>query len=269
MHCQTSKPTFSHFFFRWLSATLTRSILSSTLLKIMSYRTSHPSMPTSPKSVGSVADANLLNHAFTTKESDIVEFRLDSLVPQLSEVKNTLLKLKNSQIQTLITARCESEGGQSTLNTSQRSQLLMGLAPLANFVDIELANLEEMQEASSYVKEMGAILVASHHNFKETPSSEVLKDTINKAIDQGADIAKIAVFHNSVEDIFRCADILQNHSPIAVSLMGMGPLAPASRLLYAQLGSVLNYGYLGSKATAPGQWHAKQLNEAIQNSLQF
>jgi len=235
----------------------------------MSYRTSHPSMPSSPKSVGSVADASLLNHNFSTEESDIVEFRLDSLLTQLTEVKNTLLKLKNSQIQTLITARCATEGGQSTLDASQRSQLLMGLAPLANFVDIELVNLEEMSEAANYVKEMGAILVASHHNFKETPSSEVMKDVINKAIDQGADIAKIAVFHNSVEDIFRCADIVQNHSSIAVSIMGMGPLAPASRLLYAQLGSILNYGYLGNKSTAPGQWHAKQLNEAMQNSLQF
>ena len=235
----------------------------------MSYRTSHPSMPSSPKSVGSVADASLLNHNFSTEESDIVEFRLDSLLTQLTEVKNTLLKLKNSQIQTLITARCATEGGQSTLDASQRSQLLMGLAPLANFVDIELVNLEEMSEAANYVKVMGAILVASHHNFKETPSSEVMKDVINKAIDQGADIAKIAVFHNSVEDIFRCADIVQNHSSIAVSIMGMGPLAPASRLLYAQLGSILNYGYLGNKSTAPGQWHAKQLNEAMQNSLQF
>lgn len=226
-------------------------------------------MPSSPKSVGSIADSNLLKHAFTTEEADIVEFRLDSLVPQLVEVKNTLLKLKNSQVQTLITARCISEGGQSKLNTSQRSQLIMGLAPLANFVDIELANLDEMKEAKDYVKEMGSILVASHHNFKETPESDELKDTISRAVDSGADIAKIAVFHNSVEDIFRCADIIQNHSPIAVSMMGMGPLAPSSRLLYAQLGSVLNYGYLGTKSTAPGQWHAKQLNEAIQNSLQF
>ncbi len=226
-------------------------------------------MPSSPKSVGSVAEANLLNHAFTVEESDIVEFRLDSLVPHLAEVKNTLLDLKNSPIQTLITARCSTEGGKSQLIAAQRSQLLMGLAPLANFVDIELVNLEEMQEAADYVKEMGSILVVSHHNFKLTPSSSKLKATISKAMDQGADIAKIAVFHNSVEDIFRCADIIQNHSPIAVSLMGMGPLAPASRLLYAQLGSVLNYGYLGNQPTAPGQWHAKQLNEAIHNSLQF
>ncbi|MGJ8657787.1 MAG: type I 3-dehydroquinate dehydratase [Akkermansiaceae bacterium] len=235
----------------------------------MSYRSSHPSMPSSPKTVGSVADPALLDHPFSTAESDIVEFRLDNLVPQLPIVKNVLLKLKNTQVQTLITARCTTEGGQSQLDSTQRSQLIMGLSPMANFVDIELANIEEMHEAATYVKDMGCILIASHHNFKKTPSSDQLKDVISRAIDSGADIAKIAVFHESVSDIFRCAEIIQNTPSIAISLMGMGPLAPASRLLYAQLGSVLNYGYLGTKATAPGQWHASQLLQAIQNSPQF
>ena len=228
-------------------------------------------MPSSPKTVGSVADPTLLEHSFSTIESDIVEFRLDSLIPQLPIVKNVLVKLKASQVQTLITARCASEGGQSELNTSQRSQLIMGLSPIANFVDIELANIEsgEMREAATYAQDMGCLLIASHHDFKKTPSDNQLKEIISRAMDSGAEIAKLAVYHESVSDMFRCAELIQNSSSIAVSLMGMGPLAPASRLLYAQLGSVLNYGYLGTKATAPGQWHASQLNQAIQNSPQF
>lgn len=235
----------------------------------MSYRSSHPSMPTSPKTVGSVADPALLDHSFSTLESDIVEFRLDSLVSHLPEVKNVLLKLKSSQVQTLITARCASEGGVSELNTTQRSQLIMGLSPIANFVDIELANINDMKEAATYAQDMGCLLIASHHNFKKTPPSEYLQEIISRAIDSGAEIVKLALFHESVSDIFRCAELIQNNSSIAISLMGMGPLAPSSRLLYAQLGSVLNYGYLGNKPTAPGQWHAAQLHQAIQNSPQF
>ena len=226
-------------------------------------------MPSSPKTVGSLADAALLNHPFSTNESDIVEFRLDSLLSHLPNVKNVLLKLKNSQLQTLITVRCESEGGKSHLNDAQRSQLIMGLSPMANFVDIELANLEKMREAATYAQDMGCLLVASHHNFKKTPPSDQLQDIVSRAIDSGAEIAKLAFHHESVEDIFRCAELIQNNSSIAISLMGMGPLAPSSRLLYAQLGSVLNYGYLGNKPTAPGQWHVAQLNQAIQNSPQF
>ncbi|MFT5632697.1 MAG: 3-dehydroquinate dehydratase-1 [Rubritalea sp.] len=235
----------------------------------MSYRSSHPSMPSSPKTVGSVADPALLDHPFSSIESDIIEFRLDSLLSQLPIVKNVLLKLKNSQIQTLITARCATEGGESQLNTTQRSQLIMGLSPMANFVDIELANLAEMREAASYAQDMGCMLIVSHHNFKKTPPSDQLQDIISRAVDSGAEIAKLALYHESVADIFRCAELIQNNSSIAISLMGMGPLAPSSRLLYAQLGSVLNYGYLGSKPTAPGQWHVAQLNQALQNSPQF
>lgn len=226
-------------------------------------------MPSSPKVVGSVADPSLIEHPFSDVESDIVELRLDGLLSQLPDVKNVLVKLKNSPLQTLITARCTSEGGLSDLNLKQRSQLIMGLAPLANFVDIELANLVEMREAADYVQEMGCLLIASHHNFKKTPSTDLLQDIITRATDSGAEIAKLAFYHESVADVFRCAELIQNNSNIAISLMGMGPLAPASRLLYAQLGSVLNYGYLGDSPTAPGQWHASQLSQAIRNSPQF
>jgi len=235
----------------------------------MSVRTSHPSLPCSPKTVGSVASANLLNHPFSLKESDIVEFRLDSLLPTLREVKSTLVTLKNSPLQSLITVRCQSEGGNATLNTSQRAQLIMGLCPLANFVDIELANYDSMSQAVDYAKSMNCVMVASFHDFKKTPSQDSLRDKIKAAEERGADIVKLAVYHNHVEEIFQCAQLLQEGHNIAISLMGMGPLAPTSRLLYAQLGSLLNYGYLGKSETAPGQWPAELLNQAINSTTPF
>lgn len=235
----------------------------------MSVRTSHPSLPSSPKTVGSVATGTLLNHPFSQAECDIVEFRLDGLVRSLPEVKNKLIELKNSPLQTLITARCPTEGGENGLTQEQRSQLIMGLAPLATFVDIELANMEAMTEAARFAQSMNALVVASFHDFKKTPSIEILREKIQQSIEQGADIAKIAVYHNSIDDIHACAQLLQEGHSIAVSLMGMGPLAPSSRLFYAQLGSVLNYGYIGDKVTAPGQWPAEMLHHAIQNSPQF
>jgi 3-dehydroquinate dehydratase-1 len=51
--------------------------------------------------------------------------------------------------------------------------------------------------------------------------------------------------------------------------MGMGPLAPVSRLLCAQCGSVLNYGFLGETATAPGQWDSALLKTAIARLAPF
>jgi len=74
--------------------------------------------------------------------------------------------------------------------------------------------------------------------------------------------------HQSAQDIASCAEFIQSiDTPI--SIMGMGRLAPVSRLLYAQLGSVLNYGYIGDTPTAPGQWSARMLKQAITNLEQF
>lgn len=235
----------------------------------MSERRSHPSLPASPKTVASVASPALLDHPFSQSESDIIEFRLDALVPQLAKVKEVLLKLKSSPLQTLITPRCTSEGGVTELTLEQRSQLIMGLAPLATFVDIELANYSQMREAAEYAQSMNSLVIASFHDFKQTPSQDTLRDKIKQAIDEGADIAKIAVYHNSLDDVFSCAKLMHEGHPIAVSLMGMGPLAPTSRLLYAQLGSVLNYGYIGSKPTAPGQWPSALMHEAINKTTPF
>jgi 3-dehydroquinate dehydratase-1 len=44
--------------------------------------------------------------------------------------------------------------------------------------------------------------------------------------------------------------------------MGMGGLGRVSRLLLAQLGSVLNYGYIDN-ATVSGQWSASRLRTII------
>ena len=44
-----------------------------------------------------------------------------------------------------------------------------------------------------------------------------------------------------------------------VAVMGMGPQAAQSRLLYARHGSRLVYGYLGSTPAAPGQTSAEYL----------
>ncbi|GAA5494467.1 3-dehydroquinate dehydratase [Rubritalea halochordaticola] len=235
----------------------------------MSVQTSHPSMPDRPKTVGSIGDASLLDYPFNADECEILEFRLDSLVARLPKVKDTLIKLKTTQLQTLITARCESEGGTPGLTPEQRTQLLAALSPLATFVDVELANFQAMESAVTQARNNNALVIASFHDFKKTPSQDILRNKIRESIDQGADIAKIAVQLNSLEDMFSCAKLLQEGHPIAISMMGMGALGPTSRLLFAQLGSVLNYGYLGNKSTAPGQWPASLMSQAIRSTKPF
>jgi len=76
-------------------------------------------------------------------------------------------------------------------------------------------------------------------------------------------VFKAAAKLHSPADLAALAAFQQADHGLPKALMGMGPLAPVSRLLCAQYGSVLNYGYLGQTPTAPGQWSAARLKDAI------
>ena len=70
-------------------------------------------------------------------------------------------------------------------------------------------------------------------------------------------------------DLARLAEFQLAPHGIPVATMGMGPLAPVSRLLCAQCGSALNYGFLGQTTTAPGQWDAATLRHNIARLAPF
>ncbi len=60
----------------------------------------------------------------------------------------------------------------------------------------------------------------------------------------------------------------QSRQKMPLSVMGMGKYGKVSRLLFAQAGSVLNYGYLGSAQVA-GQWPAVVLKQRIRELLDY
>ena len=73
---------------------------------------------------------------------------------------------------------------------------------------------------------------------------------------------KFAFYVHSAEDMMVGVELLrQSSGPMAV--MGMGPLGPVSRLLYAQHGSCLIYGFMGDAPTAPGQWSAELFRQSL------
>jgi len=106
-------------------------------------------------------------------------------------------------------------------------------------------------------------LVASFHNFNELPAISELAGHLETARAAGASVFKAAAKLHSPADLAALAAFQQADHGLPKALMGMGPLAPVSRLLCAQYGSVLNYGYLGQTPTAPGQWSAARLKDAI------
>ena len=174
------------------------------------------------------------------------------------------LKIPKSRLPWVITARHPAEGGMKALSAEARRSALLTLLPHAAVMDIEVRSLSGMKAVVASAHKTGAKVVASFHDFKKTPTSSRLQDVIHRAADAGADAVKIATFTRSASDVARLLD-LWGTSPLPLALMGMGPLGMASRLLFANCGSILNYGWLHSP-NVPGQWSAVELKSLIQKS---
>lgn len=216
-----------------------------------------------PHVVGSLGDSRLLHTVISPHDCEVIELRLDALGSG-SEVRRFAEGHRDSH-QLLVTARHPDEGGLGGLSASARAARLEATLPLAQLLDLELRSLQDLGALWSEARERKILRIASWHEFERCPSPGELNDKLEAIRAGGADIAKLAFRIVEPSDLQTLVGVLRHGDGLPLAVMGMGPLAPVSRLLSAQLGSVLNYGYLGDAPTAPGQWPARFLKEAIGN----
>ena len=206
-----------------------------------------------PLTVGAIADPLALH----THPSgcDLVELRLDSL----GTGEDVISFAKNCDLPLLITARGQAEGGQADWQAPERQNAYFQLLDFASAIDLELRDFNDFTKLLSEAKQREIAVVGSYHNFTQTPTVAELSQSIHEL----ADIHKFALMTNSPKCIERHLELIELFSGRPLSVMGMGPLGAASRPLMAKAGSVLNYGFLGSTPTAPNQWPASLLQQAL------
>jgi 3-dehydroquinate dehydratase-1 len=214
-----------------------------------------------PLVVGAISDPSVLLATVFPEECDLIELRLDAL--GTGEDVLSFCKRHAGGLPILLTARHPDEGGLNALTVGARSAALMALLEWAAAIDLELRSLGELDMVWAEAGARGVTRIASYHNFQSTPAAEELSSRIDAAVAAAADIGKLAFHLDGPRGLAPLTSVLRVGAPIPLSVMGMGPLAPASRLLAAQLGSVLNYGYLGSEPTAPGQRPAKLFKQVL------
>jgi len=70
-------------------------------------------------------------------------------------------------------------------------------------------------------KNSGKTVIISTHDFQSTPGNEVMEGVIRASLDAGADIAKLAVMPNSLQDVLRLLDVtLKANGPVCTIAMG-------------------------------------------------
>ena len=214
-----------------------------------------------PLVVGSVSTLQAWNAACAAESlpCDVVELRADGLPADTDWSALAAMKCCRP---VLVTVRHESEGGLRSMDAGERFSIARALLPLAAALDWEIAQLPDARELLAEFRAAGVVIIASAHDFDQTPALETLLEKEQRARALGADVAKFAFRLHSAEDMMSGVELLRRATGTTTA-MGMGPLGAVSRLLYAQHGACLIYGYLGDTPTAPGQWSAALCRQAL------
>ena len=185
--------------------------------------------------------------------AELLELRIDYL-QDLSPAGFAQL-FKACLTPVIVTPRSKEEGGHWELGEpARRDYLLEALELGVDYIDYELArDLALRIEILARRRQTKVIL--SYHNFAGCPPLAELILIKNEMLNEGADLAKIAVMANTLDDNEIVYQLLQDARSKKQSLiaLAMGELGAPTRIKGPQLGSFLTYASLPGKPSAPGQ----------------
>jgi 3-dehydroquinate dehydratase I len=211
--------------------------------------------------------------AVVLKQPDLLEWRVDFF----ESIANTTavlaagaqLRRAAGRIPILFTRRSESEGGQPiALGEPQVLALYEAVAAagVVDLLDFEMSRAPaDIERVRALCARHGLSLVLSFHDFHRTPSADDLQARFAQAHRLGADVAKVAVMPQSVEDVHRLLGATLQASqalPIPVVSMAMGGLGAVTRVCGGMFGSALTFA-VGAAPSAPGQMPIADVRAAL------
>ena len=185
----------------------------------------------------------------------------------------------------LLTCRTTAEGGRAQLDDAFYGALLRsvldGLAdwaperrPVAIDVEVQRGCLPQV---CTQARGLGIDVVASFHDFETTPADEVLEEVLARMAREGADLAKIAVWPTSAQDVARLLGVCARATAgtgeaaaldVPVAAMSMGALGAVSRVAPA-FGTALTFAAVPdeqgeARASAPGQMPIQDVRRCLE-----
>ena len=210
--------------------------------------------------------------ALTKSPVDIIEWRVDAFADYLdfNEVRNVLQTVAPHLVEKifLYTFRTKLQGGLGNVTAEQLDDI-HDIAAESGVVD--LLDLEFFAEEYPVIKilrlqEKGVKIVASHHDFEETPERDVMKMLLERMCAGNADIVKIAVMPQDEEDVLRLLSVTnefyKENPDTPIISMSMGKLGMMSRLCGETFGSCVTFA-ANKETSAPGQMSMGKVIEII------
>lgn len=196
--------------------------------------------------------------------ADVLEIRLDlmrdpAVMPFIAKVKTPLL----------FTNRADWEGGNFTGNEEDRlAPLLEATKGNASYVDLELrAPRQSWKNLVSAGTHSTTRFVCSWHDFKLTPDTSELEDTVLMMRDSGAHIGKLVTMAHNHLDALRILNLQEKAAQLGFPLISfaMGEAGRITRAATCALGGYMTYCAPDSgELTAPGQIRVSDLRTLYQ-----
>lgn len=207
------------------------------------------------------------------ENAQMIEWRVDAFdgVESLNAVREVLKELAPFLENTILvfTFRSKEQGGECSLPSEKIYDLHQVAAEtkVADFIDVEYFYTEDADMEIKVLQKMGAKIIASHHDFHETPSEDVLFMLLEQMKYSNAEIVKLAMMPQDAEDVL-CLLSVTNHfhkhyPKQPVITMSMGKLGSISRICGEAFGSCVTFAS-GKTASAPGQIPMAKLDELLE-----
>lgn len=194
--------------------------------------------------------------------AEMIEWRVDAFsgVNSPNAVREVLHELAPLVKDTILvfTFRSKEQGGECSLSRDEIYDLhqVAAVSKVVDFIDVEYFYMDDADEEVYTLQKMGTKVITSHHDFHETPSSDILFMLLEQMNNSNADIVKLAMMPNSVEDVLRLLEetnhFHQRYPKQPLITMSMGKLGVISRVAGETFGSCVTFG-AGKNASAPGQ----------------
>ena len=183
----------------------------------------------------------------------------------------------------LLTCRTAAEGGRAHLDDTAYGSLLRSVLdgltdwtperrPAAIDVEVQRGCLPQI---CAQAHALDIDVVASFHDFEATPADEALEEVLARMAREGADLAKIAVWPTSADDVARLLGVCARATAgagtglgVPVAAMSMGALGAVSRVAPA-FGAALTFAVVPdeqgqARASAPGQLPLQDVRRCLE-----
>lgn len=206
--------------------------------------------------------------------TEMLEWRVDAFseASSMNSIRCVLEGLEPITKDTILvyTYRSKAQGGlgEHSAEIIRDIHQVAAETKVPDFIDVEYFAEEKAEKEIRSLQKQGCHVIASHHDFEETPERKVIRMLLELMRNSGASIVKLAVMPQNMKDVLHLLEEtnrFHTENPnVPVITMSMGALGTISRVAGEYVGSCVTFG-AGEQASAPGQLPKNELLSILES----